>query len=475
MSTSFPKIAAKRREVRDPIYGFIDRSKEEEQVIDTPVFQRLRGIKQLAMANLVYPGALHTRFDHSLGVMHVAGRLAKSLFDDDAIQSKIRMAALLHDIGHGPFSHVSEYILDIFKDRLPKAPTEKIHELITCEIIQKEPALSTILPEALREEIVELIRGEGGEKIERGIISGPLDADKQDYLLRDSYFCGVKYGVYDLERLISILTVHNDGNTYDLAATEDGVYSIEQFVLAKYHMNLQVYRHKVRLLTDAMIIRALELGITEDGCQELIKLYSYDGTEEFRRNYLEWDDARLISFVLYQLDERKYVKQLFRKLKERKLLKRIYSKNIKTFSDPLQKDYIEENRSKEKFRKIIEREVAEYLSKKEPKKIDHNLVILSTHKLKSVADQTSDEGPILIIKGSGTRETVETFEEVSSLFKSIKDKENEIFVEVFAPVTFKDEYEKRTKKATYEEEIHSIISKVAADSLKKQCEVSTDA
>ena len=102
----------KQREIRDPVYGFIQRFELEEKIIDSSVFQRLRGIKQLALANLVYPGALHTRFEHSLGVMHVAGKLSERLIDDDETKRLIRLAALLHDIGHGPFSHVSENILD---------------------------------------------------------------------------------------------------------------------------------------------------------------------------------------------------------------------------------------------------------------------------------------------------------------------------------------------------------------------------
>ena len=98
------------REIRDPVHGFIHRSSVEEEIIDTPLFQRLRKIKQLALASMVYPGALHTRFDHSLGVMHLAGRLSDRLLDDMETKRIVRFAALLHDVGHGPFSHVSELI-----------------------------------------------------------------------------------------------------------------------------------------------------------------------------------------------------------------------------------------------------------------------------------------------------------------------------------------------------------------------------
>jgi HD superfamily phosphohydrolase len=241
---------AKAREIRDPIHGFINRTELEEKIIDTTVFQRLRGIKQLAMAHLVYPGAMHTRFDHCIGAMNIAGKLGERLIDDREVQRIIRVATLLHDVGHGPFSHVSEDTLEKYYDRSkikPKAK-EKIHEHVTGDIIAMSPEIRTLISETDRNKIIGLLWGTSGEPVYRGIVSGPLDADKQDYLLRDSYFCGVKYGIFDSERLINTLQIHNDGHDQSLAASIDGIYAIEQFVLAKYHMTTQVYRHKVRLI-----------------------------------------------------------------------------------------------------------------------------------------------------------------------------------------------------------------------------------
>lgn len=193
-------------ELRDPIHGFIQRSDLEARVIDTSVFQRLRGIKQLALANLVYPGANHTRFDHSIGVMHVAGRLALQLLGAESTEKiqLVRLTALLHDVGHGPFSHVAEKILDESFDTGKVKPEnrEKIHELIACQIIESNQELAEHLGSAVKEQIIKALKGVEADALIKGIVSGPLDADKQDYLLRDSYFCGVKYGVFDLERLI---------------------------------------------------------------------------------------------------------------------------------------------------------------------------------------------------------------------------------------------------------------------------------
>ncbi|MEW5946652.1 MAG: HD domain-containing protein [bacterium] len=196
---------SKSGELRDPIHGFIQRSDIEQKLIDTSVFQRLRGIKQLSMANLVYPGALHTRFDHSIGVMHVAGRMAEKLEVDWEKLPNVRLSALLHDIGHGPFSHVSEDLLYKYYDKRRVKPknNEKIHELLTCQIIESNKELSRIPFD--REKVSGLILGTLDEPFVHGIISGPLDADKLDYLLRDSYFCGVKYGIYDIDRLIGTL------------------------------------------------------------------------------------------------------------------------------------------------------------------------------------------------------------------------------------------------------------------------------
>ena len=128
-----------RLEVRDPIHGFIYREPDERDVMDTPVFQRLRRLKQLAFANLVYPGATHSRFDHSLGAFHLAGRIAAALDVQEAERRLLRLAALLHDVGHGPFSHVTEPILKKHShpEKLgPEVMEAKIHELISWHIIQ---------------------------------------------------------------------------------------------------------------------------------------------------------------------------------------------------------------------------------------------------------------------------------------------------------------------------------------------------
>jgi HD superfamily phosphohydrolase len=258
--------------IRDPIHNFIELTEEEVKLIATPLLQRLRGIRQLALASLVYPGAVHTRFDHTLGVCCVAGLMAKRLGLGPHEQRLVRLAALLHDVGHGPFSHVSENVLERYANRgaLPaEQKKEKIHELVTAHLIRNDPEVIHLLGKHICEQIAKLLSTGHGQPVLRAIVSGPLDADKQDYLLRDSYFCGVSYGVFDLHQLHRSLTLIGAEEEKDLGIDPDGVRALEQFVLAKYYLTTNVYRHRVRLITDQMILRAIILGIDQDRIDEL--------------------------------------------------------------------------------------------------------------------------------------------------------------------------------------------------------------
>jgi hypothetical protein len=174
----------------------------------------------------------------------------------------VRAAALLHDIGHGPFSHVSEEVLDT------RNAVKGAHEAISAAIIRTDAQLHAALGKGTCERAADLI-GHSGDfavrSVLRDIVSGPSDADKLDYLLRDSYFAGVNYGQYDLNRLIDTAVVINDGGieTY-LGFADDGLWAVEGLLLARHHMHRQVYGHKTRIATDIMVQRALNLGI-EDG------------------------------------------------------------------------------------------------------------------------------------------------------------------------------------------------------------------
>ncbi len=221
-------------EIRDPIHGFIYRDPHEAEIIDTTVFQRLRRLRQLALANLVYPGAVHTRFEHSLGAFWVAKKTCSRLLHEESEIRLVTLSALLHDIGHGPFSHVSEDIFEEFtdKEKFGLKPKQQIHEVITAKLILENKELSYLLSQREREQIVGLLEGTYGSSVLQNIVSGPIDVDKQDYLLRDSYFCGVKYGLYDLDRLVNTLRIHKDSFDRYLALSEDGVHALEQFCVS---------------------------------------------------------------------------------------------------------------------------------------------------------------------------------------------------------------------------------------------------
>nr|WP_246851598.1 HD domain-containing protein [Patulibacter sp. SYSU D01012] len=275
------------------------------------------------MTNLVYPGALHTRFEHSLGVCHIAGKLADELELDPDLRRVVRAAALLHDVGHGPFSHVSEAVLDI------RAGVSNVHEAISVAIMHGDKHLHAALGEDVCKRAADLV-GHKGEfsvrTVARDIVSGPSDADKLDYLLRDSYFAGVNYGKYDLNRLLDTATVIKDGPQTQLGFEADGVWAVEGLLLARHHMHRQVYGHKTRVATDIMVQRALALGIDEGAINADAFTVPVDQgrptpTPTFLERYLENDDATVMRHLLTQNDatdsrdmaERLATRRLFRR------------------------------------------------------------------------------------------------------------------------------------------------------------------
>jgi len=330
-------------EIRDPVHGFIELHDDEAEIVDTQVFQRLRRVHQLAMAYLVYPGATHTRFDHSLGVRHVAACIGERLdLREDELRS-LRLAALLHDVGHGPFSHVSEYVLaQVNRAVARERGIEEVHEAIGMEIIrgtlfEGERTLTASDVEGIEG----ILMGVPGEQpnsgkmrnIRRDIVSGPLDADKLDYLLRDSHYAGVQYGVYDLQRLMqSFRPVDDpDGVQSYLAVAEEDVPAVDQYIIALHNMRGQVYRHRVRRIADAMLQRAILLSI-EDGNKEARRLYEYRPQDTaYLQRYLECDDYELTRLILAGPDGPG--KQLMARLRDRRLAKEVFREPLDECGD----------------------------------------------------------------------------------------------------------------------------------------------
>ncbi len=433
------------REIRDPVHGFVSVEGRELDVLDTPLFQRLRRIHQLAMAHLVYPGALHTRFDHTLGVLHVAGRLCKQFNIDEHHTKIIRLAALLHDIGHGPFSHVSESILTrVSGEALAQkaGKHDKIHELITHQIILENTDLDHGLSKKDREDVVKLLRDGFDQRIYRDIISGPLDADKQDYLLRDSYFCGVSYGVYDIDQLHNTLTTAIDEGEKVMVVDESGVHSLEQFVLAKYYLTTQVYRHKVRLISDNMLVRCMLLGVEHDKLPFLESLFRYptdaSRQSDYLQNYLSWDDQRLSTELLKNEYSGSLAGQMFRRLIERRLFKRVIDLKIRELQAPLPEAVSQCFKDK---RTVLEEEAAAKLSELTKMNIPASQVIFHLYKIESVRKQArNDEAGILIKRSRG----LVPLEEESVLFKSINESMRDENLDCYAPLPECDEKKRRS-------------------------------
>jgi len=294
-------------------------AEHEWAAVNAPVFQRLRWIKQLAMTNLVYPGAVHTRFEHSIGTRHVAGRLCERLGLEPEECEIVCAAALLHDVGHGPFSHVSEQVIDEL------AGVHGVHEAVSAWLIRNDKDIRAALGGELAEAAAALVALEGPRSAARDIVSGPTDADKLDYLLRDSYFAGVKYGEYDLGRIIDSARIigPNDASS-QLGFDADGLWAVEGLLMARHHMHRQVYGHKTRIATDIMTTRALRLGIVEEVLDPAAyRVATKDRKpavdEDFIRGYVQQTDA----LVLHRLcgAPEGPVRDLAERLRDRRLLR----------------------------------------------------------------------------------------------------------------------------------------------------------
>jgi len=240
------------KRIYDEVHGYIELSEIELKVIDSSIFQRLRFVKQLAAAWYVYPGATHTRFSHSLGAMHIMGLIASRLaslgyiYSYDDVQL-LRLAALLHDVGHTPFSHAIE---PFYRYKLYIG-----HEDLSKIVILENSDIKEILSSYGYDPktIVAILEGRHKEPLYNQLLSSDLDVDRMDYLIRDALHTGVTYGSIDLHRIIATLVVDGEGN---LAILDKGIDALENFYLARMHMYKAVYYHKT-LVGYEMLLRKI--------------------------------------------------------------------------------------------------------------------------------------------------------------------------------------------------------------------------
>ena len=274
-------------EIRDPIHGFIGISSWERDILNHPALQRLRRIRQLGLSDMVYPGSVHTRFEQSLGVMHVASRmfseirvrspdLLKELGYEgaglDRQHALIRITALVHDVGHAPFSHAAEELMDGDGGMVTHEEyTAGVVKHLLREAIEDHQANTNFGIRA--DEVIALLVSEteiGHQQLLwRELISGQLDADRADYLLRDAYHAGVEYGRYDLERLLVSLQLAIDPETDSprIAMSEGGWHVAGSFIIARYMMFTQVYFQHTRRAYDKHCVMATREVIESDAEQ----------------------------------------------------------------------------------------------------------------------------------------------------------------------------------------------------------------
>ncbi|MDE2944158.1 MAG: HD domain-containing protein [Gemmatimonadota bacterium] len=246
---------ARIRTIRDPLWGNVRVDEDAAEILDAPQFQRLRRVKQLGFAHLVYPGGVHNRFLHALGVYHLVSRAISRLERDGHLEALdagdmdelpvVRLGALLHDVGHYAFSHAVE--------ELGPSAIPGDHEEIAARFMAADPIRRVLDRHGpnVAARIGALIRGKSGHPLQ-GLISGSLDLDKIDYLRRDSLFCGVPYGAVDVDRLLPALTVAREGagHRLELAVREKGLSALETLLFSKYQMFRNVYwHHAVRAAT----------------------------------------------------------------------------------------------------------------------------------------------------------------------------------------------------------------------------------
>jgi len=326
--------------INDAIHGHFRIDGVREELLKTPEMNKLSHIKQLGLAHLVFPGAHHTRFEHSLGVSHVAGMMSDSLGLNADETDAVSVAALLHDVGHGPYSHTLEHILHERGGMDHMSITEGII-LGDYDVLREGEASSfqdrKTVPEILErhgidpKEVASLIRGPDARGSERNLLSwsegssnfveddktmahlvhGPIDCDQIDYLLRDSHFTGVKHGVIDHRRLIMCLERHGG----DISVEEGGLPALEGMLVARGLMYSAVYFHRVTRVTEVMLSRAVERS--EESIPDSLDLQRRVDAE--------------IWHVLHEAGD--FARDMIRRLKYRQLLKVCLSRRRQELSE----------------------------------------------------------------------------------------------------------------------------------------------
>ncbi len=348
-------MAYLRKIINDPVYGFITIDDPLVfEIISHPYYQRLRRIHQMAFASLVYPGAVHTRLHHSIGAYHLMSNALSELKNKGVEISKeeelgARIAILLHDIGHGPYSHALE----------KKLINEVHHEDISIMMMR---LLNETFTGALQTAI-EIFTGLHPKKFLHQLVSGQLDMDRMDYLSRDAFFTGVSEGVIGYDRILKMLVVHEG----ELMIEEKAIYSVEKFLVARRLMYWQVYLHKTVVVAEKMLVKiitrarellanGIDLPVASPTLSYFLKEYHSDGNFiKHIEKFSQLDDTDVMCTIKHWCNHfDPILSRLSKGLTDRKLLK------IKFQSEPFDTDAVKQNRLQVANRLKLSEQEADY-------------------------------------------------------------------------------------------------------------------
>jgi HD superfamily phosphohydrolase len=405
-------------EIKDPVHGYVYITQEEKTIIDSYPVQRLHRLRQLAGAEYVYPGANHTRFEHSVGVMYLAGMVARnpniSQYVSEGEAETVRVAALLHDVGHGPFSHVFEYLLN--------KELDKTHEDLTTWIIRKSELNDIVRRAGFNPQDVGRLAVGKLHKPKKAfldqIMSSTVDVDKQDFIVRDTYHTGAEYGYIDIYRLVHMLDVLGE----NLAVEVGALSALESLLIARIESFKSIYFHRVGRAAQIMLATAMERANEELG-------FTRFKTPE---QYLAMDDYT----VYAQLKNCAKSKKIIRDLENRRMLKCAYEKTF------YEKDAVISNIfSRESYRKQLQSEIAEEAD------VQTEAVIIDVPTVPSVPYEhsvltESMEIPVFIKTQQG-KKIPQRLSEISRIFETLKG-----FMNVLRVYTTAEEREKVSRAAT---------------------------
>jgi HD superfamily phosphohydrolase len=406
-------------EIKDPVHGYVYITEEEKNIIDSYPMQRLRRLRQLAGSEYVYPGANHTRFEHCLGVMYLAGEVLENpnisrIVSDDEVDM-CRISALLHDVGHGPFSHVFEQLL--IKE------LDKTHEDITSWIVEKSEVGDKLSKMGYTcQEVAELAVGKLHKKDRTfldQIISSAVDVDKQDFIVRDTYHTGAEYGFIDVFRLIHALDVLGENLAVELGALS----ALESFMIARIESFKSIYFHRVGRAAQIMLATAMEKANGELG------LTAFKTPEE----YLMLDDYTVWS----ALKKCEASKGIIADLERRRMLKCAYERTF------YQKDTMISNIfGRESYRRQMQVEIAKEAD------VNPESVVIDVPTVPSVPYHhavlmESMEIPVFSRSQTGAR-NLQRLSEISKIFETLKGFMN--ILRVYTDEADREKIEKATAK-----------------------------